>query len=167
MKKRVLSLLCILTILSGMFIYSYIEVEASVDKGIQVDGSYLTNEDSSRGTTISDSITRGVHLMDGECSITKAGRGRIYVYSSTTANHDVDYVATIIYVDRYNETTQKWGQIDYWMVEDHNTYYVSTSKSMAVDRGYYYRVHADHFAGMDADYPYEEATTATDGIWID
>lgn len=104
---------------------------------------------------------------DGDCSITKAGRGRIYVYASTTANHDVDYISTVIYVDRYNEKDDAWDQIDFWQVTDQNTYFVSTSKSMAVDRGYYYRVHADHFAGMDAEYPYDEATTATDGIWID
>jgi hypothetical protein len=167
MKKRVLSLVCILTVLSSMFMFSYVDVKASVNEGIKVDGSFLTTNDSSKGTTKSEIATRGIHLMDGECSITKAGRGRIYVYAATTGNHDVDYISTIIYVDKYNEATKEWGQIDFWMVEDHNTYYVSTSKSMAVDRGYYYRVHADHFAGMDADYPYEEATTLSDGIWID
>lgn len=167
-REKFLSIICIIAVLTGMFTFSYIDVKASTDKGEKIDGSYLTTQDSSKGTTRSEIETRGKYLMDGECSITKAGRGRIYVYASTTANFDsVDYLSTIIYVDRYNEATKEWGQIDCWQVKDYNTYFVSTSKSMAVDRGYFYRVHADHFAGMDADYPYEEATSLTDGIWID
>ncbi len=164
MKKRILSVVCSLVFVANVFLGTIINVNAS-DTEI-VDGSYLTFEESSTGNTFSDSITRGTHLMDGECSITKAGKGRIYVYASTTGNHTVDYISTVIYVDRYNEETGKWGQIDFWQVEDKNTYYVATSKTMKVDSGYYYRVHADHVAGMDADYPYEEATSATDGIFV-
>lgn len=165
MKMRVLSSVCALAILISIFVVSVVDVKAS--DNVLVDGSYLTNEDSSVGNTYSEAVTRGKHLMDGECSITKAGRGRIYVYASTTANHDVDYLSTVLYVDRYNEETGKWGQIDFWQVENVNTYYVSTSKTLVVDRGYYYRVRATHVAGMDVDYPYDEATTATDGIWLD
>lgn len=167
MIKKIVSSICIIAILCCLFTVSYLDVKASANENKMVDGSYLTTQESAKGSTYSKVSTRGVHLMDGECSITKAGRGRIYVYAATTANHDVDYIGTIIYVDRYNEETGKWGQIDFWRVDDKDTYYVSTSKSMSVDRGYFYRVHADHFAGMDTDYPYEEATSLTDGIWID
>lgn len=167
MKNRVLTLGSVITILCSIFIFSYISVNASDNIIINVDGSSLTMQESSQGKTHPEGMERGAYLMDGECSITKAGRGKIYVYASTTANTDVDYVSAIIYVDRYNETTGKWGQIDSWQVEESNTYYVATSKLLTVERGYYYRVHASHAAGMDADYPYEEATSATDGIWID
>lgn len=167
MKRRILSFICIFTALFSMLGFAYTDVKAANDEEIVVDGSELTFNDTSKGTTRSGSSTRGVYLMDGECSITKAGRGRIYVYAATTGNTVVDYLSTIIYVDRYHEDTGKWGQIDCWQVEDRDTYYVSTSKTITVDRGYFYRVHADHVAGMDADYPYEEATSATDGIWID
>lgn len=151
----------------GMFILSDSKVDASENAMVKVDGSYLTNNESSKGTTNSGIQTRGTHMMDGECSITKAGRGRIYVYAATTANHDVDYLSTILYIDRYNEEKDAWDQIESWQVEDYNTYYLSTSKSLSVDRGYYYRVHADHAAGMVNEYPYDEATSFTDGIWID
>ena len=103
--------------------------------------------------------------MTGDCSISKAGRGRIYVYASTTANMDVDYVGVIVYVDQYNETTEEWDQIDCWTVEDENTYYVSTSKSITVDRGYYYRTHAEHIAGPN-DGMKDAGTSLTDGIYI-
>ena len=151
-----------------MITFSNLEVKAPDNELERFDGSYLTIKDSSKGTTHSEISTRGKYLMDGESSITKAGRGKIYVYASTTSNQEsVDYISAIIYVDRFNPKTDKWGQIDSWQVEDHNTYYVATSKLLSVDSGYYYRVHASHFAGMKADYPYEEATSLTDGIWID
>ena len=55
-------------------------------------------------------------MMDGECSISKAGRDEIYCYGSTTANHDVDKLAVVVYVDRYHEAEGDeeayWGQID-------------------------------------------------------
>lgn len=167
MKKRIISTLCVFSVAVCLSFCSLLNVAAATNGVETIDGSKLTTADSSKGSTKSGIVTRGTHLMDGECSITKAGRGRIYVYASTTANHDVDYISTIIYVDQYNEKDKAWDQIACWQVEDVNTYYVSTSKSMAVDRGYYYRVHADHAAGMDADFPYDEATTLTDGIWID
>lgn len=162
MKKRISSFI----IVCFALLMLVLPVKAAENKYIQVDGSYLTDATTSKGTTNSGIITRGAHLMDGECSITKSGVGRIYVYASTTANHDVDYISTVIYVDQYNKETGIWEQIDCWQVQDVNTYYVSTNKMMMVDRGYYYRVHADHVAGMDADYPYEEATSLTDGIFI-
>ncbi len=166
MKKRILSMVLSLSVLFCLSLCSIINVKAYDKSGEKIDGSYLTTAETSKGTTNSGITTRGTHLMDGECSITKSGVGRIYVYASTTANHTVDYISTIIYVDQYNETDKAWDQIDFWQVEDVDTYYVSTSKMMMVDRGYYYRVHADHAAGMDTEIPYEEATTLTDGIFV-
>ena len=166
MRKRISSMVFSLILVFCLSICSIINVQAYDKSEEKIDGSYLTTAETSKGSTKSGISTRGTHLMDGECSITKSGVGRIYVYASTTGNHDVDYISTVIYVDQYNEKDKAWDQIDAWQVEDFNTYYVSTSKMMMVDRGYYYRVHADHVAGMDADYPYEEATTATDGILI-
>lgn len=165
MKKKVLSMIGSIAILFSMCFAITPYVQASEEEVIQVDGSYLTTQEESIGRS-PNSLLRGEHLMDGECSISKAGRNRIYVYAATTANHYVDYVAVDIYVDQYNEETEKWEQIDVWTAEDTDTYFVATSKSITVDRGYYYRVHADHFAGMEEDYPYDETFSFTDGILI-
>ena len=102
--------------------------------------------------------------MDGECSITKAGRNRVYAYASTTANQEVKYMATLVYVERYMEDVDAWEQVDWWMVEAQNDYYLSTAKTITVDRGYYYRVRANHIAG-DV-YPYEETASVTNGILV-
>lgn len=104
-------------------------------------------------------------MMDGECSITKAGTKRIYTYGSTTANHTVDALAVIVYVDQYNEKDGKWDQIDAFSKKVENDYYVATSKSIQVDRGYYYRVHASHIVRM-AGSPDEETYSYTDGILV-
>lgn len=165
-KKRSLSVLCTLIMFCSIFSVSLINVNASGNSEVQVDGSYLTMSDTSTGSTKSGISTRGLHLMDGQCSITKAGSGKIYVYAGTTADHDVDYLSVVMYVERYNETTGSWGQIYFEQATDYNTYFVSTSKMLYVEKGYYYRVWATHVAGMEATPPYDEGLSATDGIWI-
>ena len=164
MKKRLLSFVISVGILFSLSVISVIDAEASKNELKKVDGSYLTLEEASIGTS-SNSLTRGLHMMDGECSISKAGTNRIYAFGATTANHEVDYLAVIVYVDRYLEEEDAWGQVDAWMVEDTNDYFVYTGKTITVDRGYYYRVRADHFVRKGDD-PIEETFSFTDGIWV-
>ena len=160
MKKRILSALGSLMVFCMVMGVSVVSAEAS--EGKIVDGSYLTTDETSTG--YSGPRTRGLYLMDGECSITKAGRNRVYAYASTTANQEVKYMATIVYLDQYQEDLDEWWQIDAWMVEAENDYYLSTAKTITVDRGYYYRVRANHIAG-DV-YPYEETASVTNGILV-
>lgn len=164
MKKRILSLLTSLAILCSIFVVSEKTVQASDNELKKVDGSYLTMNEYSEGHS-SNGISRGIHMMDGECSITKAGRDEIYCYGATTANHEVDYLAVVVYVDQYQEELDEWWQIDAWSVEETDNYFVHTDKTLEVPRGYYYRVHADHFVS-DGEDPVEETFTATDGIYL-
>lgn len=120
MKRRILSILGSAVLLCGVITVSTANVSASERELEQVDGSYLTTEEKSTGY-ISSPDLRGVHLMDGESTISKAGISRIYAYGATTANHKVKYMATIVYVDRYDEKNDEWGQIDAWVAEDENT----------------------------------------------
>lgn len=151
-------------ILLGISTLSVTNAKASESEPIKVDGSYLTMEDSSIGYS-ENNLMRGIHMMDGECSISKAGTKRIYAFGATTANHEVDFLAVIVYVDRYHEDTGEWGQIDAWIVQDTDDYFVYTGKTITVDRGYYYRVHADHFV-RDGDDPMEETFSYTNGIMV-
>lgn len=150
-----LALMCCLVMLTGK------SVKAS--EGEKVDGSYLTEGDSSVGKAVLK--MRGVYLMTGDCSISKAGRGRAYVYASTTANMTVDYVGVIVRVEQYDENSETWEQIASWTEDGENTYYVSTAKTVTVERGYYYRVHAEHIAGP-ADGEKDTGDSVTDGIKI-
>lgn len=161
MKKRILSLLCSMAILCTATIISSTDVKAAEQK--VVDGSALTTEDSSTGYS-SSPVTRGEYLMTGDCTISKAGLTRVYAYASTTANKEVNYIATIVYVEEYIEEEDAWGQVDWWMEKTSNDYFLSTAKTVKVDRGHYYRVRANHIAGDQ--YPYDETASATDGILL-
>ena len=163
MKKRILSAICSMTILSAVIVTSAVEVNASESEPKVVDGSALTADESSTGYS-DPPRARGEYLMTGECTISKAGLTRIYAYASTTANKEVEYMATLVYIDRYNEEEGYWGQVDWWFEETHNDYFLSTAKSVKVDRGYYYRVRANHLAGDQ--YPYDETASVTNGIFL-
>ena len=130
----------------------------------QVDGSYLINQEMSEGTTKND-LTRGEYLMDGSCTISKAGIGKIYVYGQTTAHETVDKVVVVVYIEKYNEKTDKWDRLDVISKESKDNYYVSLGKRMNVERGTYYRVRSEHFVFKGDDF--EETGCFTDGIMID
>ena len=165
MKKRFFKLFCSLTLLCGMVLGTTDVVTAAEDSLKCVDGSYLTMESESSGST-SSALERGEYLMDGDSVINTPATGKIYAYGATTANHTVDYVGVIVHVQRYNPQTGKWSQVTTWTAENHNTYSVASGKTLVVERGYYYRVWCDHFAGNDADFPYDSEISFTDGIWI-
>lgn len=162
--KKIMSIVASTMMFCFMVCASVTGVKADDSEVKVVDGSYLTSADSSTGYT-PKSNERGEHLMDGECSITKAGTKRIYTYGATTANHTVDKVAVIVYVDQYSEKDDEWYQIDAFSKKVENDYYVAASKSIQVDRGYYYRVHASHIVCM-AGSPDEETYSYTDGILV-
>lgn len=163
MKKRILSIISSIVVFSIMMTVSIVDAKASEENPKIVDGSYLTTEESSTGYS-NNYKTKGYYLMTGDCTVSKAGRGRIYAYASTTANQEVNYMATIVYVDRYLEDVDAWGQVDWWMEKSENDIFLSTAKTIYVDGGYYYRVRARHIAGDE--YPYEETASVTNGIWV-
>ena len=163
MKNRILSLICSVAVLSMVMMVSALDVKASEIEYKVVDGSALTLEDSSTGYTPT-SVTRGEYLMTGDCTISKAGLTRVYAYASTTANTEVNYMATLVFIDRYDEEDDSWGQVYGWAEETTNDYFLSTAKSVKVDRGYYYRVRANHLAGDQ--YPYDETASFTNGIYL-
>ena len=162
--KKIASVITSVMVFCCIVGVSLTNVKADDSAPKSVDGSYLTSADSSTGYTPKNN-ERGKHLMDGQCSISKTGTKRIYAYGSTTANHTVDAVAVIVYVDQYNEKDDEWYQIDAFSKKVENDYYSAISKSIQVDRGYYYRVHADHFVRMGEE-PIEETCSFTDGILV-
>lgn len=164
MKKRILSLLFSIAILGIVTTASAFDVNAAESEQKIVDGSALTMDESSSGSSFSP-VVRGEYLMTGDCTISKAGLTRVYAYASTTANKEVDYIATLVYVEEYIEEEDAWGQVDAWFEATNNDYFLSTAKTIKVDRGHYYRVRANHIAGESAD-SYDETASFTDGIYL-
>ena len=164
MKKRILSFFSIVALCVAMA--GSVVSAKTTDSDLKcVDGSYLTTEDSSTGYS-HPPMAKGEYLMTGVSTISKAGLTRVYAYASTTANQTVDYMATLVYVERYNEETDNWGFVYAWAEEAANADYMSTADSVKVDRGYYYRVRSQHIAGDYDDYPYDETASFTDGILL-
>ena len=161
MKKKIMSTLSLILSVCFLFCGTINAEETSLK---QVDGSYLTNQDSSESTT-ENVNTRGEHLMDGSCTISKAGIGKIYVYGQTTAHHTVDKIEVVVYVEKYNAKTDKWDMLEVFTKESKDNYYVSFGKRMNVERGTYYRVRSEHFVFKGDDF--EETGCFTDGIMID
>lgn len=166
MKKKIQSMAITLFFVGVLLLGQGLTVLAKTEDRL-VDGSYLTMEDSAEGTIQSRDVLRGQHLMDGNSGISKAGRGRIYAYGATSANHDVEKIAVIVYVDRYIEELDKWGQVATFTAEDANTYYVSVGKVVQVERGYYYRVRCDHIAGNPSVNEIDTDASFTNGILAD
>ena len=164
MKKRILSILCSMSVLFAVTAISSLDAKASGMEQKIVDGSILTTDESSTGYS-SPSNSRGIYLMTGESTISKAGLTRVYAYAATTANKTVDYIATLVYVEQYIEEKYAWGQVEAWVAEAHDDYFLSTAKSIKVDRGNYYRVRANHIAGESAD-SYDETASVTNGIFL-
>ncbi len=164
MKKRILSLFSIVA-LCVVMVGSVVNAETSDSEPQIVDGSYLTTEESSTGYS-HPPMAKGEYLMTGVSTISKAGLTRVYAYASTTANQTVDYIATLVYVERYLEEEDAWGYVYGWAEDVENDYYMSTADSVKVDRGYYYRVRSQHIAGDYDDYPYDETASFTDGILL-
>ncbi len=161
MKKKIMSTLSLILSICFLFCGTINAEETSLK---QVDGSYLTNQDSAESTT-KNVNTRGEHLMDGSCTISKAGIGKIYVYGQTTAHHTVDKVEVVVYVDKYNSKTDEWERIEVFTKESKDNYYVSFGKRLTVERGTYYRVRSDHYVTKGDEF--EETICFTDGIMID
>ena len=161
MKKKIMSTISLMLSVCFLLCGTLHAEETSLKL---VDGSYLTNQEKAEGT-VEDSIARGEHLMDGSCTISKAGIGKIYVYGQTTANHTVDKIEVVVYVDEYNAKTDEWDQIEVLTKESEDNYYVSLGKRITVERGTYYRVRSDHYVTQGDDF--EETYCFTDGIMID
>lgn len=161
MKKKIMSTLSLILSICFLFCGTINAEETSLK---QVEGSYLTNQDSAESTT-KNVNTRGEHLMDGSCTISKAGIGKIYVYGQTTAHHTVDKVEVVVYVDKYNSKTDEWERIEVFTKESKDNYYVSFGKRLTVERGTYYRVRSDHYVTKGDEF--EETICFTDGIMID
>lgn len=163
MKKSVLSMLCAVVMMMGIVAVPTVESYAAAEVRC-VDGSYLTQQEEANGSYVSKS--RGAYMMEGDCSISKAGRHRIYVTGSTTANTVVPRIGVTMYVEYYDAADDSWYQLDSWDVTDTNKYYISTSKSIVVTGGTYYRVIAEHQCAP-LDNSGDVGFSATDGIWID
>ena len=77
----------------------------------------------------------------------------------------MDKLAVIVNVERCKDDSDDWGYFDSFVEMKETDYFVYATKTVTVDRGYYYRVWASHIVRKGDD-PVEETYSYTDGIKV-
>ena len=154
-KGKILSFVLTAIMICGLVIGTQDVVKAA-DEPICVDGSYLTNDKSSEVTV--GSMSRGVYLKSGSSTITKAGTGKIAAGGNTVGQKAVSKITVVVAVQQYKNGN--WYHYTSWSATNYNSSYVSSSKTLNVPTGYYYRVYCSHYADSDVSGSY------TNGIYI-
>ena len=170
MRKRITSLLVAFAVFVTLGAGTVSEVYAAdEDLGKILDGSLLTDDEESIGYVDPDTITftgnvvedgimpYGVYLLSGSSMISKAGSGKIGVTGITEA-HKSTNLKVVVTVQRKSGGT--WNYVTSWTATKAKGTYLSSTKTLSVTKGYYYRVSCAHVAGGEAGYSY------TNGIWI-
>jgi hypothetical protein len=171
MKKRIMAVLLTVFTIAGLGTGNVSRVLAADDDlGKIVDGSLLTEDEESTAYIDEESIIYvsdeenddgislyGTYLLDGRASIANAGGGKIAATGVTTAHKSTKLKVTVV-VQRYSGTT--WDYVTSWTATKSSGTYLSTSKTLSVTKGYFYRVRCSHSAGGEAGY------SCTNGIKI-
>lgn len=155
MKKRYLSLVCVMAMFLSVF---GINVRAS-EALTMIDGSYLTHEDESVGE--STLLMRGEDLQTGTSKVLKAATGVINAGGTTSAKHTVARIGITVTVERLKKGASIWSYYKTWDKEATNTSFVTSSKRLTVSGGYYYRVRSIHWANSDV------SSSSTNGVYIE
>ena len=91
--------------------------------------------------------TKGQYLQSGSSKIVRAGVGKIAVGGTTIAQKTVSTIKVTVIIEQL--VNGSWLRYTSWSESKTNTYSVSTSKTLTVPRGYYYRVRSIHNANSD------------------
>lgn len=154
-KKRSLSIILTLIMMCSLVWGTTLTAMAS-DTLECVDGSYLTHDDSSEVTV--DAKTKGIYLKSGSSIINKLGTGYLSAGGDTVGQMPVAKISVAVRVERL--VNGSWTSYTSWSAANYNSAYVSSSKTMYVPSGYYYRVCCTHHASSDVSY------SSTDGLYI-
>ncbi|RHV32206.1 hypothetical protein DXB59_14165 [Ruminococcus sp. OM05-10BH] len=101
---------------------------------------------------------RGAYLQSGYSKINKAGEGKIAAGGSTAAQQVVSEVSINVNVER--KVNGSWVHYTSWTTTKKNAVAVTSSKTLTVPKGYYYRVRSVHYANSDV------SSSATGGLYI-
>ncbi|MXP74264.1 hypothetical protein GN277_02140 [Lachnospiraceae bacterium WCA-9-b2] len=158
MKKRIMSVCCTFLLIIGMLFISTNNAKAASDDPI-LDGSYLTHDEESVGYVTS--FTRGVDLLASYSKCARLGPGKLFAGGTTIATRDVNSVRVTVLVERAKEGDTSWTYYDHWSKENVNADRVSSSRTLLVEGGYYYRVRCTHSAHLDL------GSSFTNGVFIE
>lgn len=129
--------------------------------GTVVDGSLLTEETEVESAVYP--LARYSYLATGTGALTLTGTRTVRMSGSTTATSSVDKIKVQTYLQRLVDGT--WENFKTGtLATKYNTYYVSTSDTITVEGGYYYRTRGAHAITKGS--TTESMSSYTDGMWI-
>lgn len=156
MKKKVVSMITVLVMTFGMCSMIPMDSVKAAEEST-VDGSVLLN-DSEESVGEMESETKGQYLQTGSSKIVKSGTGKITVGATTIAQKTVSSIKVTVVVERL--VSGSWVSYTSWVASKSDAYSVSTSKTLTVPRGYYYRVRSIHNANSD------RGTSNTNALYV-
>lgn len=143
MKRKIVVLFVALALCVGGFFF--LDYDVCAEEGtLAIDASFLTTEGFLIGREQVQPM--GVYLLEGTSSITKNSSLTIGVGGTTAAARRCD-VSILVIVERYIDGG--WGFWHSWTVAEENSFTAAASKTLAVARGYSYRVRCTHKADTD------------------
>ena len=157
MKRKLLSLCCVLVLVASIMQISVIDAHAAEEQSI-IDGSYLTSDSESIG--YDTKLTRGEDLLTGYSKCVVMGPGKLYAGGCTIAAHLVEDVGLSVTIERAQKGDEHWVSYDGWQKFNENTDRVAESRMLEVEGGYYYRVRCTHSANSDV------SSSFTDGVFV-
>lgn len=156
-KKTIIAMLVLTIILTVSSISAY--AAGLEDLGKEVDGSILTNEESSED--IWQNTARASLLDQGIAQISNIGNCTVNIYGAALAYRTCDKLTVRMILQRYDN-----GWVNCGTYGDTVTNVASMSRSynIKVKGGYYYRVKGASVATKGS--TTESYTPTTNGIWI-
>lgn len=158
MKRRLLSLCCIILSVFGLVSGTVIDSQAAEEQSV-IDGSYLTEDEESVG--YDTKITRGEDLLTGYSKCVVMGPGKLYAGGCTIATRTVKDVGLSVSIERAQKGDDRWTGYTVWQKFNENVDRVASSKILEVEGGYYYRVRCTHSANGDL------SSSFTDGVFVE
>lgn len=143
-------------------------VAYAAEDGDIIDGSILTHEASAQDTKPLTPENSGIspfgnYLARGSVLISDEGNGVVYISGETNCYSTCKSVSVSIYLERL--VNGSWQTVTSRSHTASNTYFTSYGISLAVRKGYYYRVVGSHSVTHNG--ITESTSTATNAIYID
>lgn len=146
MRRKIVSMIVAVSLATGIFVMIPAEQAIAAEENRVVDGSVLL-EDAKESIGEMSEQTKGQYLQTGSSKIVRAGTGKITVGGTTIAQRQVSKIKVSVMIERLLDG--KWASYTSWSASKTSAYSVTTSKTLTVPRGYYYRVRSIHNANSD------------------
>lgn len=173
LKQLLILTLAVATICPITSIASVKERKVQLENIQETEESVLLPESVKKSVGVEKGAERSKALANALCTITNTEKGIIGVYAETAMFIPVDWAALTIYLEKWNEDTNKWSTVEIFEKEftpadtdDGELTRVIMSIDVGTQpAGYYYRIRCIHELEYDNGW-YEAKSTKTDGVLL-